>query len=697
MKYLALVGILLAGCVGQPESVVPQIDRSKYQVTIERDKWGIPHVHGVRDADTAFGFAYAQAEDGWELIQETMPFYRGESARYNGIDAAPADYMIHWLGVRDWVAEGYASQLTPKTRLLVEAYTDGLNYFAEKHPDRVDRSMLPITKEDVITGFVVRHLMFYGFDQVLKEVVGPTRAREVAKLTADLGLTSIPIGSNAIAVAPPLTDDGATRLMINSHQPTDGPVAWYEAHISSDEGLDIMGGTFPGSPLISLGFNDSIAWGVTVNKPDVVDVYVLEMNPDNPDQYRLDGEWKNLEKTTVDLAVKILGPLVWTVNRDIYRSEHGPVMKTDHGVYALRFGGQGEIRQVEQWYAMNRAKNRDQWLDAMRLHRFASFNFVFADRDGNTSFIHNSMTPKRKPGYDWQMYLPGDDSSLIWTEYLAFDELPQVHNPSHGFLTSTNQTPFAVAHDSDNPNESEYSPTDGYQTRMTNRAVRSLELLDSLAPISREDFAAIKYDKAYSPNSRAGRYLAAAIKATAQTENELYQQARSILSAWDLNADIESRGAALGVCIISVEWKAEQDGIDPPAPGDVLETCADKLMAIIGRLDPTWGSVNRHTRGDINVPIGGAPDTLRAIYGVGLEEQGYLQTVGGDGLYYLVSWHQDGELEVEGVHHYGSATMQPESPHYADQAENFAAERTHPPLFTRAQREAAGNTRRYQP
>ena len=65
MKYLALVGILLTGCVGQPESVVPQVDRSKYQVTIERDKWGIPHVHGVRDADTAFGFAYAQAEDGW--------------------------------------------------------------------------------------------------------------------------------------------------------------------------------------------------------------------------------------------------------------------------------------------------------------------------------------------------------------------------------------------------------------------------------------------------------------------------------------------------------------------------------------------------------------------------------------------------------------------------------------------------------
>ena len=120
-------------------------------------------------------------------------------------------------------------------------------------------------------------------------------------------------------------------------------------------------------------------------------------------------------------------------------------------------------------------------------------------------------------------------------------------------------------------------------------------------------------------------------------------------------------------------------------------------MATVGRLDPTWGSVNRHTRGDINVPIGGAPDTLRAIYGVGLEEQGYLQAVGGDGLYYLVSWDQDGELEVEGVHHYGSATMRPDSRHYADQAADFAAERTHPPLFTRAQREAAGNFRRYQP
>jgi penicillin amidase/acyl-homoserine-lactone acylase len=99
----------------------------------------------------------------------------------------------------------------------------------------------------------------------------------------------------------------------------------------------------------------------------------------------------------------------------------------------------------------------------------------------------------------------------------------------------------------------------------------------------------------------------------------------------------------------------------------------------------------------VNVAVGGGPDTLRAIYGTGYEDNGYLKNIAGDGLYYLVSWDASESLSVQGVHHYGAATMLPDSPHYDDQAADFANERTHAPLFKSAVREQAGSVLKYRP
>ena len=76
------------------------------------------------------------------------------------------------------------------------------------------------------------------------------------------------LGSNVIAVSPTRSADKFTRLAINSHQPWTGPVAWYEAHISSDEGWNMMGGLFPGAPFVFVGFNENLGWGMTVNGPN---------------------------------------------------------------------------------------------------------------------------------------------------------------------------------------------------------------------------------------------------------------------------------------------------------------------------------------------------------------------------------------------------------------------------------------------
>ncbi|NCF44528.1 MAG: acylase, partial [Proteobacteria bacterium] len=465
-RLLTVMTILtLASCAG-PNFVAEDYlylgDR--YDVTIRRDIRGVPHILGQTNADAAFGFAYAQAQDNWQLIEDSMPFYRGTSGLYNGRDGAVTDFLVHWLGIWQTIDANYEWDLSPQMRLYLQAYADGLNYYAATHSQQVDLTILPVTGKDVVAGFMLRHLLFYGFEGVLGEILGDERAHQISDMlrqptTPELELlddevlqpelqilpepplfvppeimmNGVPIGSNAFAMSPRISADGGTHLAINSHQPATGPMAWYEAHLKSAEGLNVMGGLFPGTPSIFVGFTENLGWAATVNNPDLVDVFVLEMNPDNPNQYRLDGQWHDLQMRDIELKLRLWGFLPWTITREGLRSKHGPVLRTDHGTYAVRYAGMGEIRQVEQWYRMNLAQDFTDWKEAMRMHTFASFNFVYADKQGNIMFLHNSRTPKRDVRYNWQQYLPGNDSALIWREQLGFSQLPQVINPDSGF------------------------------------------------------------------------------------------------------------------------------------------------------------------------------------------------------------------------------------------------------------------------
>ena len=703
--------IALSGCANKFATDDYLALGDKYQVVIERDHLGVPHVIGERDVDAAFGFAYVQAEDNWQIIHDTIPFYRGTNAAINGQDAATVDFLIQWLEIWETVDANYDSALKPETHAWINAFVDGINYYAALHPEQTNQSIFPITGKDVIAGYMLRHLLFYGFDGSITELFEDQRQHPISRGPADpnkqaepmaAGVTigNLPVGSNAIAVSAPFTIDGATRLAINSHQPTTGPVAWYEAHIQSNEGLDIMGGLFPSSATIGVGFTENLAWGATVNKPDLVDIYVLDMDPNDPMRYKLDGEWKTLETKDIKIKVKLFGFLPWTVTEVGLKSVHGPVIQNDHGTYAVRYAGMGEVRQLEQWLEMNKAQNFDQWRDALRMQAFASFNFVYADREGNTMFVHNSLTPKRSPSYDWTQYLPGDISNIIWQDYMAFDDLPQVINPESGYLHSANQTPFRVSAEADNPNKSDYRIEDGFPTRMTNRADRGLELLAEMDSISEQQFFDLKHDKKYSVNSRAYTFLQQAAEADLEglraTDLQIYSAAQTLIANWDLSTDINNRGAALSACVLGGEWLSEQKGEAAPKPLDELVRCTDLLMANNGRIDPLWSEINRHVRGDINLPVGGGPDTLRAIYGMRMEGDNYLTNVAGDGLYYQVSWDAKGKLKVRGVHQFGAATLDEDSPHYADQAEDYANEILHDPLFDKDARQSKIE-RRYKP
>ena len=441
-RYLpaAAAAILVVGAawvawpvaLADPVSLVPPAGR--YDVRILRDAWGVPHVFGKRDADVAYGLAWAHAEDDFGTIQGALLAARGQLATLVGKGGAPNDYLVALLGVGTTVDEGWAALPAP-TRALCDAYADGLNHFAATHPDVAVPQLYPVRGRDVVAGFVHKVPLFYGLHLVVRDLLeGRPRAPEAA-----------PVGSNAFAVAPHRSSDGFTRLAVNSHQPWSGPVAWYEAHLQSEEGWDMVGGTFPGAPVLLHGHNRDVGWAHTVNKPDLVDVYRLELHPDDPDQYRFDGGWRRLERSVARLPVKLLGRLRWTFEREVLRSVHGPVLRTDHGTFAIRHAAARDVRQVEQWHRMNRARSLDEWMAAVAMLAVPMFNSVAADHTGRIAYVYGARAPRRVAGVDWTQPLPGDRADLVWTDEPDFDRLPRVVDPPAGFVQSRNGTPYAAA------------------------------------------------------------------------------------------------------------------------------------------------------------------------------------------------------------------------------------------------------------
>lgn len=189
-------------------------------------------------------------------------------------------------------------------------------------------------------------------------------------------------GSNAHAVLARRSTDGITRLNINSHQPWDGPVAWDEVQVHSEEGWNMTGSLFPGAPVVLHGHNDVLGWAHTVNQPPLVDVYQLEMNPQDPHQYRFGGKWLALQETRAALPLD-LGIFTITLHQPVYRSVHGPVYETGGHFYALRYAAiDRALTSVLQWYRMDKARSLPEWKDAMRLQGIPMFNTVFADQYG---------------------------------------------------------------------------------------------------------------------------------------------------------------------------------------------------------------------------------------------------------------------------------------------------------------------------
>jgi len=679
---LALAGVVAgAGALWEPLAATEyETAKRTYDAEIVRDEYGVPHINGATDADTAYGLAYAHAEDDFSTIEDVVAMTRGRYGALAGSDGAKVDYVMHLLGARETAEKRYM-ELSPEVRAVCEAYAAGLNYYASKHPGEVRLSKLfPVTGQDIVTGFVLRAPFFYGLDNVIGALTeGKPQPKESAAPMTPIGRDPEMNGSNAFALAPKRMADGKTWLISNSHQPYEGQVAWYEAVTHSGEGLDMAGALFPGSPFVLLGHNRYLGWTNTVNRPDLIDVYKLVMN-DAGDKYRYDGKWLPLNSKRVWLPVKF-GPFNLPVPQTLYRSVHGPVIKNDKGYFAIRYAGIDSVKAVEQYYRNTKATNWAEWTKSMSIGGIPATNFIYADKTGRIAYIYNALFPDRKPGYDYTKQLPGDTSAAMWSGPVGFDRYPKIVDPASGFVQNANNTPFLAAGPGSEMNPADYSPYLGIELGMTNRGLRATELLAADTSITPEELLAIKMDMTYSKQSWVGPWMASFAALDLKDAPEL-AKAQKLLASWDWSSDGKGDADALAERIIRFGARRNWRGDAMPDPRKTLQETVDEFKTRFGRIDPQLGDIQRLRRGNVDLPMFGGSDALRATTMWDADQaDGKVRVRHGDSYIMLIRWDKNGGVISESIQPYGAATTRPESPHYTDQMKLFVAGKYKPVHF----------------
>ena len=673
------------------------VNDGKYRSVITRDEWGVPHVHGKTDAEAAFGLAYAHAQDDFKTIQDVLiasrgklselygvklksikgifNLLKGDISSLQGIQNVANDYFVNVIGIWNGLDERYLNEVPLDVRNICDGYAAGINKYAKDNPRSIFKKLYPLKGVDIIAGFMHRTPLFYGMGGVLNKLLQSKPPTLIGhKANDEKGVMQMH-ASNVFAVSPKRSTDGYTRLMVNSHQPWSGPVAWYEAHISSDEGWDIITGLFPGSPVGLVGHNPDLGWSHTVNDPDLIDVFRLTINPINENQYLFDGKWLDFSIKKIKIKVKIFGLFYWRVKRDLYDSILGPVLKTDHGTYAIRYASMGDVRLVEQWYRMNRSRNLSEFKEAMSIHAIPMFNTGYADKAGNIYYVYNAKIPKRHPDLDWKKVVPGDKSIYLWNEYIPYEDLPQIENPPGGFIYSCNNTPYLCT---DNPKDfpDRLPENTGIDTHQTNRALRALELFGQDKNISREEFLAYKYDKQYSKNSHVAKVLEKFLLDSKNISNDL-KPAVDLLKNWNLSAEQENKAAALGFLTFRhIGFNPEEYTYNYDKIINKMKEGIQFLTENYGSIDIPLGSVQRLKHGTADLPLGGGPDMLRAIYT--RNDGNIMKGVAGDCYIQFIEWDTEGNIYSESIHQFGASTSVVDSKHYDDQAKLFSKEMMKP-------------------
>ncbi|MGA3167153.1 MAG: penicillin acylase family protein [Terriglobia bacterium] len=586
---LAVLLIVLLTIVGggawlyhRAQSSLPLLDGTmrapglSARVEVLRDAHGVPHLRARSLADVFFAQGYVTAQDRLWQMDLSRRHAEGQLSEIFGDRALRYDLESRTLGLNQAAGRALA-ELDPDTRRLLDSYARGVNAFLESHRDRLPMEFLilryqpqPWRAADSVAVILnlSTALSQSWEDDLMREHVSAKLGKNLAsdvfpdhsaldvsvaavpasapagaqKMTT--GLDAEPLGGDPLRawLCPPHDDApsglGSNNWVLNGSHTKSGkpllandphlshsiPSVWYMIHLQAP-GLNVSGVSLPGLPLVVIGHNEHIAWGMTNTAPDVQDLYAENFNFRDSTKYLHNGQWVDAEVRNEVIKVRDQRdyPLAVKVTR------HGPVVSHDGDRdLALRWTALEPHAIRLPLLRMNQASNWQEFTTALRDFTVPMQNFVYADQEGNIGYYAAGLVPIRKQG-NGAVPVPGSTDDYDWTGFIPFEDLPHSYNPPSGMIATANgrivpdSYPFFITANWEAP----------YRT------ARIFQLLREGGPFNPADMLRIQTDiRALEDEWLAKQLLAAA--AQYAPESSEAQAALGVLRAWDGEARADS-------------------------------------------------------------------------------------------------------------------------------------------------------------
>ena len=589
------------------------------ETTLYRDEFGIPHVYAPTLEAAAFAVGYAQAEDRLEELLKNYRRAEGTMAEIAGPSQFRNDVLQRMFRHEEIAREKYG-QLSAKTRAVIEAYQAGIKAFMKEHPEQVPAWAQEIHPWDVVA---LGRFIVWGWPlgeagaKLLRAGIQPD----------DFGYH----GSNEVLIGPGRTALKVPIAIIDPHLSWYGEFRFYQIRIYAGD-FNVSGVSILGTPIPSLGHSRYCSIAMTTGGPDTSDIFVEDLNPDNPRQYRYDNQWKDLQVRKAKIGVKTGTGVDWK-EVEIEYSQHGPIVAHKKGkAYAMAIPYFEQVGLMDQTYDAMTARNLNEMKAALSHLQLMGQNVMVATVQGDIYYVRNGRVPIRAPGTDPSRPIPGCYSTNEWRGIHPFTDLVQVLNPPQGYMQNCNVTPFGMMKDSPLTPEKYAAHPYLYNATRTSplhqRAQMMTELLDAAHDVTAEAAIGIAFNpQVYHAERWQARLKTAWAKAPEPARQGDAAEVYGLVEQWNRRSDADSEGA--------LAYYAFKKGLDPDIMRDVeppsdltdqelltaLAKAAQWMKTNFGSLHTPYGKYFRVGRegGDRTYPVGGGSvgdagmATVRAI------------------------------------------------------------------------------------